>query len=363
MRILSKRSTAQCNLNLYTLYLLSEPLHVSCLRLSQILADLSHDSINRFLLRERYSPKDLFDEVKGRLKLSGGTLSGDDTVLDKPYRDPEKTALVDYFWSGKHQRVVKGINLISLYYTDTDGVAVPVNYRLNDKQDGKTKHDYLYEMIAEVIEWGIKPAIITADSWYASVGTLTRLKNGAWGFLFAIEGNRLMRDGTPSYRHVQSFDIPPDGLILELKQVGLVKVFRTTFKHEFRHYIMWLPALPDLPTVSIETTVVNEIVTETKIRLRLTTITETQFKRIHDHHWGIEQFHRAVKQVCNIEQFQVRDTQAIQTHIFSALRAFVQLEFKRVKGEIRNWYELQRTLFNPLIRTFIQDHLAEITGV
>ncbi len=119
MRILSKRSTAQCHLNLYTLYLLSEPLHVSCLRLSQILADLSHDSINRFLLRERYSPKDLFDEVKAELKLSGGTLSGDDTVLDKPYRDPQKTALVDYFWSGKQHRVVKGINLITLYYTDT----------------------------------------------------------------------------------------------------------------------------------------------------------------------------------------------------------------------------------------------------
>ncbi len=47
-------------------------------------------------------------------------------------------------------------------------------------------------MIAEVIEWGITPAIITADSWYASVGTLTRLKNEAWGFLFAIEGNRLV---------------------------------------------------------------------------------------------------------------------------------------------------------------------------
>lgn len=359
MRIPSKRSTAQCNLNLYTLYLLSEPLHVSCLRLSQILADLSHDSINRFLLRERYSPNDLFDEVKGKLQLSGGTLSGDDTVLDKPYRDPQKTALVGYFWSGKHHRVVKGINLITLYYTDTNGVSVPVNYRLNDKQDGKTKHDYFREMIAEVIEWGIKPAMITADSWYASVGTLTRLKNGAWGFLFAIEGNRLGRDGTQSYQPVQSFDIPLDGLILELKQVGLVKVFRTTFKHEFRHYILWLPA----PSVSSDIPVRSETETAVNIRQRLATITETQFKQIHDHHWGIEQFHRAVKQVCNIERFQVRDTQAIHTHIFSALRAFVQLEFKRVKGEIRNWYELQRTLFNPLIRAFIQDHLAEITEV
>jgi hypothetical protein len=155
-----------------------------------------------------------------------------------------------------------------------------------------------------------------------------------------------VRDGTQAYRHVQSFDIPPDGLILELKQVGLVKVFRTTFKHEFRHYILWLPALP----VSSDIPVGSETDTEANIRQRLATITETQFKQIHDHHWGIE-------------QFQVRDTQAIHTHIFSALRAFVQLEFKRVKGEIRNWYEVQRTLFNPLIREFIQDNLAEIAGV
>ena len=363
MRILSRRSTAQCHLNLYTLYLLSEPLHVSCLRLSQILADLSHDSINRFLLRERYSPKDLFDEVKAKLKLSGGTLSGDDTVLDKPYRDPEKTALVAFFWSGKHKRVVKGINLITLYYTDTEGVSVPVNYRLNDKQDGKTKHDYFREMIAEVMEWGIQPAIITADSWYASVGTLTHLKNGAWGFLFAIEANRLVQVGTEPYKHVQRCDIPPDGLIVQLKQVGLVKVFRTIFKHEFRHYILWLPAPAVLPSVAAECLAIDPTVTEAQIQLRLATVTEAQFTQIHDQHWGIEQFHRAVKQVCNIERFQVRDTQAIHTHIFSALRAFVQLEFKRAEGAIRNWYELQRTLFNPLIREFIQDNLAEIAGV
>ncbi len=59
--------------------------------------DLSHDSLNRFLLRERYSPRDLFDEVKGKLKLSGGTLRGDDTVLDQPYRNLQTTALGGLF--------------------------------------------------------------------------------------------------------------------------------------------------------------------------------------------------------------------------------------------------------------------------
>ncbi|MBW4458319.1 MAG: IS701 family transposase, partial [Nostoc indistinguendum CM1-VF10] len=45
---------------------------------------MSHDSVNRFLLRERYEPKDLFLEVSPHINLTGGILSGDDTVIDKP---------------------------------------------------------------------------------------------------------------------------------------------------------------------------------------------------------------------------------------------------------------------------------------
>lgn len=58
MRTLSKPSKAKCNLNPYTLFLLAEPQYVSCQRLAQTLEDLSHDSINRFLVRERYTPAD-----------------------------------------------------------------------------------------------------------------------------------------------------------------------------------------------------------------------------------------------------------------------------------------------------------------
>ncbi len=53
--------------------------------------------VNRFLLRERYEPKDLFLEVRQHINLIGGTLSGDDTVIDKPYSDPSLTELVGYF--------------------------------------------------------------------------------------------------------------------------------------------------------------------------------------------------------------------------------------------------------------------------
>jgi hypothetical protein len=47
--------------------------------------------------------------------LVGGILSVDDNVLDKLYSNPEHAALIDYYWSGKHHRVVKGINVVTLF--------------------------------------------------------------------------------------------------------------------------------------------------------------------------------------------------------------------------------------------------------
>ena len=85
--------------------------HMSCVRLSEVMKDISHDSVNRFLLRENYTPQDLFNEVKDELILEGGVVSVDDSVLDKPYSDPKKSQLIDYFWSGKHKKSVKGIKL------------------------------------------------------------------------------------------------------------------------------------------------------------------------------------------------------------------------------------------------------------
>lgn len=145
--------------------------------MAEILNGLSHDSVNRFLLRERYESKDLFDEVKLYINLIGGTLSCDDTVIDKPYSNPNLTELIDYFWSGKYHKTVKGLHLITLYYTDSCGKSFPVNYRIYDKRKGKTKNDYFREMIAEVLAWGLQPNMVTTDAWYSSQENLKFLKN------------------------------------------------------------------------------------------------------------------------------------------------------------------------------------------
>jgi hypothetical protein len=109
MRSLTRLSTAACTLAIYLSYLLSEPKGSSYVRLAESFG-ISHDSVNRFLQRENDTSQDLFHEVKGTSDREGGTVSVDDTVLDKPYSKIHP--LINYFWSGNHKRVVEAYHRI-----------------------------------------------------------------------------------------------------------------------------------------------------------------------------------------------------------------------------------------------------------
>ena len=227
MLIKSKPSTAKCNSELYTSYLLSDPRNTSCTRLSDVMNNISHDSVNRFLEREQFEPKDLFDEVKDSIELVGGILSVDDSVLDKPYMNPKKAALIGNYWSGKHKCIVKGVNLITLFYTDIHGASVPVNYRLYDKSHGETKNDYFIDMLKEALLWGLKPSWVTGDSWYSSIGNMKKIRKLNLNFMFGIEMNRTISIERGQYIQVQKLeDWQADEQTVYLKEYGMVKVFR-----------------------------------------------------------------------------------------------------------------------------------------
>jgi len=87
------------------------------------------------------------------------------------------------------------------------------------------------------------------------------------------------------------------------------------------------------------------------------------FNRVHDAHWHIEQFHRAIKQVCNIERFQVRNENPIKNHIFCAIKAFVKLEFMRINKNISHWYEVKRDLYVKVIRGYIAESAKSHSAV
>jgi DDE superfamily endonuclease len=204
--------------------------------------EFAHDAANRFLNREDFSGRDLFEEACPLIDLEGGTLSVDDTVLDKPYSQEGKTELVGYFWSGKHGRAVKGLCLVTLLYTDVKGVRAPVNFRVVDKAEAKTKNELFREMVREVLAWGLRPALVSADSWYSGLENLKFLRHQGLGFLIALEKNRIVSEREHEYVPVEGLQLPESGKVVHLRKFGFVTVFRTLDKnHDVRHYAQYDP--------------------------------------------------------------------------------------------------------------------------
>ncbi|MDQ3846514.1 MAG: transposase [Bacteroidota bacterium] len=315
----------------YIAYLLSEPYKSSCVRSSQVL-QISHDEVNRFLCSSDFSGKELFDKTSEAIELQGGVLSIDDVVIDKPFSDPECTELVGYFWSGRHHKQVKGINLIVLHYTDSQGISMPVNFRVYRHSDHKTKNDYFQQMCREVFGWGLHPAFVTMDSWYSSVENLKFLRNQEVGVLTGLENNRIVSTTPHLYEKLQDIAIPPEGLYTHLKGFDYVKVFRTVDTEDHvRHYGLYLSDAEQLKTTDRDL-----------------------FKTLKKQHWQIEEMFRAIKQLVHAGHFFVRRTEAIKSHLFAVLRAFQKLMLMAKDDIIQSLYTLQSQLFLKVQKEFIQ---------
>ena len=172
------------------------------------------------------------------------------------------------------------------------------------------------------------------------------------GFLFGIANNRQVSLEKGTFLQVQKLTIPKSGLLVYLREFSWVKVFgqnfnnsigyagatpaSLSFRNEVRHYIMYLVEEAELKQIDRQS-----------------------FRKIHDSHCQIESFHRVIKQVCNIERFQVRTESGIRTHLFCALQAFSQLQTMRIEGLIDNLYQVSRQLFVPVIRQFITENLSQ----
>lgn len=344
---IQKKDVAKCDLDLYIGYLMSVSKNKGCTRMADALPDCSHDAVTRFLGRADYSGKDLFLRCKESVVLSGGILSCDDTVLDKPHCDPEKNPLVGLHWSGKHKSVVQGICLVTMFYTDINGARFPVNYRVYIQKGEKSKNDFFIEMLAECKTWGLCPAVVTGDSWYASAKNLGACRAGGHDALFAVPADRMISTQKGHYQKVGEVDIPCGGLFTHLNGFDWVTVFMEQDEDTGprRHYVYYRcptdaggkPAKPGFrgEYPKPEKTHRHDFIKKKKA------------------HWNIECYHRALKHTCNVENFQVRKPGQVLTHIFSALCAFVNLEKMVIRKITGSWYGFREALERETLRSYL----------
>src|SRR5262249_30698077 len=154
--------------------------------------------------------------------LLGGVLMLDDSVLDKFFA--HHMGLVGRFWSGKHRRVVQGINLVSLVWSDGDGLW-PTDYRIVDPADGKgrTKNDLFRVMLDAAQQRGFEPEYVTFDAWYSGKENLKAIIAKGWRFLTQVRCNRRVNLDRQGNRPINELPISAGGTIVHLEGVGLIK--------------------------------------------------------------------------------------------------------------------------------------------
>jgi hypothetical protein len=282
----------------------------------------AHDAFTRLLHRLEPDPAALWHEVAPLVERTRGVLIVDDTTLDKPYA--RKMDLVHRHWSGKHHAVVDGINLITLVWTDGDRL-IPVDYRVYDKpNDGITKNEHFLAMLLTARERGFTPACVLFDSWYASVDNLRLIRDCGWRWLTRLKANRRVSIDYAPKRALESWPLAESGTAVHLEAYGPIQVFRVVATDGDTEY--W--ATSDLEMGELG-------------RLKYAEMA-----------WGIEVYHRALKQECGVERAMVRAARAQRNHIGCAIRAFVRLEWHRVRTGI-GWKLAKEGIIRPAVRRYL----------
>jgi putative transposase len=281
----------------------------------------AHDAFTRLLQRLEPDPETLWAEAQPQVRLGEGVLVLDDTVLDKPYA--RRIDLVKRHWSGKHHAVVKGIDLVSLVWTDGDRV-VPCDYRVYHDAGQATKNDHFRAMADTAQARGFQPGCVLFDGWYSSLENLKHLRAKGWRWLTRLKANRLVDKDRQGPRPLSRTEVAASGTEVWLKGYGLVKVFRIAATDGGIGY--W--ATSDLSMAELE-------------RLRLA-----------ECGWTIETYHRGIKQCTEVEKCQARSATAQRNHIGMALRAFVRLEWHLASTGI-SWVAAKASIIHDAVRAYL----------
>jgi hypothetical protein len=289
-------------LDIYSDYLLYSTKQATATGLSELLdGEISHDRITRFLASEVFDEKTLWKKTKKFVRAfeeKDACLIFDDTIIKKPYMDENE--IICWHFDSKEGKAVKGINLLSAFYScEKAGQAVrlPIGYRIIakteeyiDEKSGETKrkspvtkNEMMQEMIKRNIQNDVKFKYILADSWYSSAENMRFIAKRKKMFIFELKDNRKIALGVKErnaglFERVDQVAIPEgEPVRVWIKDLEFsVSIFKQVFTNkDGTHGERFL--------------VSNDF-----------TLTDEQFKTLYKKRWGVEEYHKSLKQNASV---------------------------------------------------------------
>lgn len=294
----------------YCQYLLSSQINYTLTNLAEHLQSFSHDQINRYLRREKLTPRLVWENVKCLIQIDENAyIIFDDTLLDKRYS--EEIELTRRQYSGNEHRILRGIGLVSCIYVNSQtGQFWIIDYRIYDPDgDGKSKLDHVSEMLQSLVYQKLLPfRNVLMDSWYATKNLMQYIDNLGKYYYCPLKKNRLVDDtgGIADYQRIESLSWTKT----ELEQGKIVKI--KTFPKDKKVKLFRVIVSTD-KTEYVATNDLNQDSTDV-------------VQQVCDIRWKIEEFHRELKQLTGIEACQCRKARIQRNHINCAILVWLRLK-------------------------------------
>lgn len=341
-------------LDLYTDYLVAAFGPVTSTGLSELLDNaVSHDRISRMLSRQELTQREYWQAIKGlvrRVESLGGVIKIDDTIMEKPHSTENE--MITWHYDHSKQSYVKGINLINFVYQPPKGqgvdFSIPVAFEVVEKTEqfldvksGKVKKrsslgkNEIVRRRLRILHHlnKVKFKTVLWDSWYSSDENFEFVhKELKKTFVAAIKSNRKV------------------ALTLgDKKQRKFVQVSELEWQ-KARHYVVYLPGLDFALRVTKQVFTNKDHSTgELYLVSNDLNLTVEELCTTYGQRWGVEEFHRSIKQNVGLEKSPTKYERTQRNHIFAAMLAWIKLEVLSWK-EQRTHYGLKTKLYVKALR-------------
>jgi len=330
-------------LEIYSDYLLSSFGQTTATGLSSLLdGAISHDQVTRFLNRDDYDSKILWQHVKKAVReveREDGVLIFDDTIQEKPYTDENE--LVCWHFDHTKGRSVKGINNLNCLY-HAGGVALSVAFELVRKphlysdlatkkvkrKSEETKNDMLPQMLKSCRQNQLKYRYVLADSWFSAQENLTFVREGLGKhFVVALKSNRTL------------------ALTLEDKKQGRFTRIDLLAWPEQKPFKAWLKGL-DFPVLLSRQVFTNKDGSAGILYLACSDLDcdQAAIEAIYQKRWKVEVFHKTLKSNAALAKSPTQRVRTQGNHVFLSIYAAFRLECLSVKHNL-NHFALRAKLY------------------
>jgi hypothetical protein len=347
----------QTDLDLYTDYLISSFGQTSSTGLSNLLDNaISHDDVTRFLNQTDNTSKALWKVAKPlvrRIESDDGLLILDDSISEKPYTD--SNGLICPHFDHSSGNFVNGISFVSLLYRNK-GIQVPIGFELVVKtlqciikthkecwRSTRTKNEMFRDLIRCAYQNNVKFALILCDSWYVNAENINYILSIKKNLVGAVKSNLEVALSKKDRANGNFIKISQ----AKLNPGDLKEVYIRSVKEPVR-------ICKDVFT--------NKDNSEGELYLLCTDLTKSyQFIiSTYQERWGIEDYHKSLKNNTALEKSPTRTPQTQKTHFFASLCAYVKLERLKINEKI-NHFALKGKIYIKAIQTaFHQLQLLKI---